>query len=478
MIKLFKIVSLFIFSIFLFGCSENNSDLLQKMEKIKKIGDDNPRLALNMLDSITILVRNESEYVQMKYDLLNLRLHDKADDIPSSDIMALKVLDYFENNGNDLEKQEAYYYTGSVYRDLKDAPRALEFFHKSEELAEIYSDCDSIMLKNTYSQLYSLMYSVQDYQRAYEYALKEYNIAKIINKIDVYTLNHLGLSYFCLDSLPKAKIWFGKELDSLSKHKNLSKYTDNVYSLLYNYSLMKDKENSSACFELSKKIKDEGFYTDRYIALGEYYLLQEKTDSAIICYNYRITHNNNLTNKYDVSKSLFKIYMERGDLDKAVHYASMYVEACDSLDLGKRQELAATVNNQFQYHYDKEKEQKMKEEKERLHYIIIIISVAAVLGLSLLGLLLIYRKNRNLKKMLRLSKELDDMKTSQEMLMEKISEKEEELSTTEQSYNNAKEELETVNEKLREVTNEVEEQKKELKAKETELAERLKQNNT
>ena len=66
MIKLFKIFSLFIFAILLFDCSENNSDLLQKMEQIKKVGDDNPRLALNMLDSLTIKVRNESEYDQMK----------------------------------------------------------------------------------------------------------------------------------------------------------------------------------------------------------------------------------------------------------------------------------------------------------------------------------------------------------------------------------------------------------------------------
>ena len=478
MIKLFKFASLFIIVTSLFGCLDNNSDLLYKMKQIKKVGDDNPRLAMNMLDSLTIQVRDKSEYVQMKYDLLSLRLHDKADDIPSSDIMAIKVMDYFDNKGNELEKQEAYYYTGSVYRDLKDTPRALENFYKSVDIATNGNECDSIMLKNTYSQLYSLMYSVQDYHRAYEYALKEYSIAEKINKIDVYSLNHLGLSYFCLDSLAKAKIWFGKDLESLSKQKNLSKYTDHIYSLLYNFSLMKDKKNASACFELSKKIKDEGFYTDRYIALGEYYLLQEKTDSAIICYNYRITHDNNLRNKYDVSKSLFKIYNERGDLGKAVHFASMYVEACDSLDLGRRQELAATVNNQFQYHFDKEKEMKIQEEKEKFRLMVIIVSVVSILGITLLGLLLIYRKNRNLKRLLLLSKNLDEIENNQEEIEEMISEKERALKSSRKSYKKNNEEFESVMQKIRRISIEIEKQNNELKNKEKELSDKIEQNRT
>ncbi len=478
MIKLMKIVSLLIFVTALSGCSDGYSDLIHKLEQIKKVGDDNPRLALNMLDSITIQVRDNSEYVQMKYELTKIRLSDKAYIKPSSDYMITDLLNYFVKKGNNLEKQEVFYYAGSIYRDLNDTPRALEYFHKSEELAEMNTECDSTMLKNTYSQIFSLMYSIQDYQKAYEYANKEYCIAKKTKRIDIYSLNHLGLSYFCLDSLTKAKLLFCKELDSLSKQKDLSKYTDHVYSLLYNFSLMKDKENSSVCFELSKKINGEGYYTDKYIALGEYYLLQGKADSAITCYDYRIKHDNSLTNKYDVSKCLFKIYLDRGDLENAIHYASIYVDTCDSLDLGIRQELAATINNQFQYHYDKEKEQRLKEEKDQLLYMVIIISVVAILGLSLLALLMIYRKNRNLKEMLRLTEYIDDMKTRQKKLKENIYEKENELRITHESYNRTKEELESAREKLRDVSNEMMKQKDELKAKEQELMDKIKQNRT
>ena len=66
------------------GCGRT-TEIVDKLELIKKAGDTDPESALLMLDSLDIPVRDESDYVQMKYDLLSLRLHDKADDRPSSD---------------------------------------------------------------------------------------------------------------------------------------------------------------------------------------------------------------------------------------------------------------------------------------------------------------------------------------------------------------------------------------------------------
>jgi len=462
--------------IFLFYSCGVKSDVIERMEEIKCVGDKNPEMALNMIDSLNIQIREESEYTQRKYDLLKTRLKDKAYIKHTNDITIIKILHYFEDNGSINEKQEAYYYAGSVYRDLQDTPRALDYFHLAEEVAENNPECDSVILRNTYSQIHVLMYSVQDYKKAYEYALKEYGISAKINKVDLTSLNHVGISYLCLDSISKAKMWFDIELDSISKQTDLSKYADNIYSLLYNYSLMRDKERSTVCYNLSKTLDSEGVYTDKYIALGEYYLLQGKTDSAIICYNYRITHNNNLTNKYDVSKSLFKIYAAKGTLDKAIHYASMYVDACDSLDLGRRQELASTVNNQFQYHFDKEKEIKIQEEKDKFRFMVIIVSVVSILCITFLGLLLLYRKNRYMKRLLKLSKELDGIGNTQEEVEEMISEKKIELNSSRKTYKKTEEEFETLMKKIHQISIEIEEQNKELKNNEKILRERIEQN--
>ena len=113
----------------LFSCSDNHA--LEDIETIKTVGDENPEKALVMLDSLEIEIRDKSDYVKNKYDLLRIRLNDKAYNLPTSDLMIKKLMSYFEDKGSLNEKQEVFYYAGSVYRDLQDTPRALEYFLKS-----------------------------------------------------------------------------------------------------------------------------------------------------------------------------------------------------------------------------------------------------------------------------------------------------------------------------------------------------------
>ena len=163
------------------ACSEHST--INKMEVIKAEGDNNPTAAIAMLDSLKEQIKGESEYEQCKYDLLRIRLNDKAEILPNSDNNIKELVEYFQNNGSIAEKQEVYYYAGSVYRDLRDTPRALGFFLKSLETANNRKECDSIMLRNTYSNLTYLYYKVQNYKDALDAAQKELEICKKMKKV-------------------------------------------------------------------------------------------------------------------------------------------------------------------------------------------------------------------------------------------------------------------------------------------------------
>ena len=104
--------------IILSGCHDSDK-IIDRLNFIKSVGDTTPTTALAMLDSISTEIRGESEYIQKKYDLLNIRLKDKAHILATSDITIKQLIRYFETYGNGLEKQETYYYAGSVYRDLQ-----------------------------------------------------------------------------------------------------------------------------------------------------------------------------------------------------------------------------------------------------------------------------------------------------------------------------------------------------------------------
>lgn len=456
------------------GCGRT-TEIVDKLELIKKAGDTDPESALLMLDSLDIPVRDESDYVQMKYDLLSLRLHDKADDRPSSDITARRVVSYFEAEGSAAECQEAYYYAGSVYRDLQDTPRALDYFYKSADVALEHEDIDSLMLRNTYSQLSFLLWSVQDYSKANQYALKEYELSEMLTQPSINAMMHAGVSYQYLHNPVEAKKWLDKAYVLLLRDDSITD-VETLYCLIYNYSQLKDYDKARKCYDLSLKLPENSRYASKDLCLGTYYEFTNQPDSAIICYKRIVEGSPDLFSVVDAYKCLFNIYYWAGKDKEALYYANKYRETGDSLDLGKRQELAATVNNQYKYHLDREKEFRLNEERDRLRYTITIISITSVMAAVLLGLLLIVRKNRGLREKLALIKEIDARRLRQEELQEEIRKREGELETSRQHLDHVQGKLDALQERLSRTTREAEDLEKELRDKERQLSDRTAQN--
>lgn len=464
-----------IFSFLMFlGCCK--SEVLERMENIKIIGNEQPELALVMLDSLDLSIRNEGGYVQKKYDLLKIRLSDKSDRKASSDIKIVPLIKYFEENGDKLEKQEVYYYAGSVYRDLNDTPRALEYFHKSEETAEKNEECDSMMLRNTYSQLHVLYYYVQDYHGAYKYAWKEYAIFEKMGKAELTALNHMGTSLMCLDSIIEAEHFFIRELLLLENEADFNQYADNIYALLYDFSLMKDTVHASVCFELSKKLTREGKYADRRLSYGEYYTLLGKNDSARIWYEDRLEKEGNVFYTYDAAKSLFKLYKEEGNLQKASHYATLYMDASDTLDLGRRQELAAITNNQYQYHLDKNKEMRLTEENRRNRFWLFSVSTGAVVLMSIFLIYMLFRKNRHLKEIVRITDIADSYKSQIDELQNEISETTDEIIRKKNESAAASADLSVKISEIAKIEAELKKKEQDLERNKELLAEKIEQN--
>ena len=52
--------------------------MTHKIEEIKEVGDSNPTLALTMLDSLDVIIPNQSAAVINQFNLMRLRLQDKA----------------------------------------------------------------------------------------------------------------------------------------------------------------------------------------------------------------------------------------------------------------------------------------------------------------------------------------------------------------------------------------------------------------
>lgn len=226
---------------------------MDKMEHIKMVGNDHPKQALAMLDSLEQEARRGSVYAQKKYDLLHIRLSDKANILPKSDAKIKELVEYFGKKGSDQEKQEVYYYAGSVYRDLQDCPRALEYFYKSTDFAIGHPDCDSIMLRNTYSNLNFLQYRVQNYKEALAMSKEELRISKELGTEDVVDHMHVGAAYKATGNAKEAVKEYDKAFHIADTTKDQSAYQESYIRLLMDYSGLGEIKKAQRCRPLIKE---------------------------------------------------------------------------------------------------------------------------------------------------------------------------------------------------------------------------------
>ena len=444
------------------ACSKQT--VLDDLEHIKSVGNENPQTALVMLDSLEFEIRESNDYVKSKYDLLRIRLNDKADNTPNSDIIIKRLIGYFER--------------GSVYRDLQDTPQALEYFFKSLDFAQNNKDCDSTMLQNAYSNLCYLQYRVQNYDDAVSMAEKELSICKQLKTDCVLPYLHLGSAYLALNSSMQAKNAFNLAYEHIKTSKDISKQQNSLVYLLCDYSELGETQRAKECISLIEINPLVDYSAFACMAFAQYYESSNQNDSATIYCKRILEDGTDIYNMYDAAKLLYRICKKSGNREEAGKYADIYMQLSDSLDFGKRQELAATVNNEYQYHLDQKKEQTLKDERERYKNTLTIVVMTTILLASIAYILYVRRRNKHLKEVVTLSAELQRVSNDDKQLRADIAKKEQELKQSKKSLAESTDELANVKRELLRVNVELSEYGEALKDKEQQLAERMDQNKT
>ena len=416
---------LYVLLVSLLSCGR--SRYIDALDNIKRVGDSNPDTALLMLDSLAEGVRGECEYVRNKYELLKIRLCDKAYRSATSDVAIRNLMGYFGDKGSSLEKQEVFYYAGSVYRDLCDTPRALEYFLNSLDYAQSGMVYDTVMLRNTYSNLNDLYYNVQDYGNAALMARKELEVCRLLDSDRLIPYLHLCSSYIGLDSLSLASAATDSAFNIFRASSVHERNNDDLVYVLYYYSMINNKRMASLCHTMIMKDSSicSGFIPSLFFAY--YYDCVEKKDSAIAYCEKALELSESLEERYDATKLLFALNKSNGDDKTACRLAYSYMQLSDSLDFGKRQEKAAQINNQHKYYIDKNRERMLNEQKEKYRRTLYLVSFIAIMLLCLGYVIHITRRNRQLNKILSLNVEIERVSLQEKNLRDELARKESEL---------------------------------------------------
>lgn len=468
------IMMLFIAMLSVLTSCDSNHKMLVKMEAIKRVGNTSPKLAMQMMDSIDSPVNDYSEYVRMKYLLLDVRIKDELDTLPTSDITVSRLTDYFKSHGDLTEQQEAYYYAGSVYRELHDTPRALTNFLTSINVAKKTEACDSILLRNAYSNLQYLYYNVQDYPNALKASQDEYRIAQKQGCVPVNTLMHLGNSYMATGNMRKAIKAYNEILDKLSTHYN-AYGPESAYMLLYQYSTLGIKDKADRCYAFVHGNRDAKS-ASAYNALGTYYSKYGSADSAIACFKHILAEGKEPYYMYDAAKALFHIYTQDNNLSGANASAVKFMKLSEELDLGQKQRFAATVNNEFQYHLDQQKLEDTEMSRQLYLRIILLVTIGSLLLFITIYAVFTKRRNILLKQKLVLAGKISEMENKSELMRNDIEAQKTQLANSKAELDKRKATLDTMSQDIAKYAVELDESNLKLEESRQKLEEKRLQN--
>ena len=392
---LLAIVSLFVLA----GChgDKQYDDLLQQADSIMNIDDDSAKVAIKLLDKVKPQLNDFSKAQRMRYQLLYHKAKNKADILFSSDSIMKNVVAYYEKHGTSNERMLAYYMLGCVYRDIQEAPLALEYYNKATEQADTVSqDCDYSTLYRIYSQmgvLFEKQYLFNQEFIAYNKATKYAYMAKdTLNALLCYMNSYIDLNQN--DSIIARNL---RAANLLRKH-GYNYYANMAFGSNYPYYIKKnDYIKAKEAFEEYKKINFEGNsnYKDASAYLlyneGMYYLFANQLDSAHISFQKSYIYAQSYSNKCAATKGLAKYYTKTNHSALAAKYALLSSEYNDS----SLYELRESQLQQMQAMYDYSRNQKLAKEaeykaKQRLNTIYLIIISSCLI---LLSAVYIYRKN-------------------------------------------------------------------------------------
>ena len=402
-----KVIYLLLILLILTSCAGNRKydDLMQRADSIMNVNDDSAKVAIRMLDGVKSQLSEFTKKQRMRYELLRHKAMNKACITFTSDSVMKEVVDYYDHHGSANERMLANYVLGCVYRDMHEAPMALEYYNKATEQADTTAaDCDYGTLYRVYSQmgfLFSKQYLPYQLLDAFGKAVKYAYLAKdTLNAIINYQNRENAYSY-----LGNKDSVIAINLHAATMFKQIgNNYAAAIaFGCNYNYYIeKKDFINAKKAFEAYNSTGYEGNsnYEDAkaYVLClkGTYYMFTGQLDSACYILQQSLKFCKSFSNKAATTKALAHYYAKVNQPSLAMKYALQSSEYNDSDLIEARKTQLQQVQAMYDYGRNQEiarmAEQKAKRSTQ-MNYMIVFACVVLFLFLSY-----VYRKQLALKK--------------------------------------------------------------------------------
>lgn len=366
--------------------------VLQSADSLANICPDS---AIVLLEQFKDSISQEPRETQMYYQLLTIKAKDKAYITHTSDSLILEIVRYYESKKNEKHLPEAYYYAGRVYRDLGDAPQALDYFFKAID-ASSDTPTDYKLMSRIYSQIGTL-YLYQDvYDKAPEafIASYKYNILAKDSVGMVYNLRDIGRVFSTQQQIDSA-IHYYKRADNLANKIKKQHLSDMVNSELSGYyTKLGMYQEAYKTMQISIRQINCQNTPARCAVAARYYYNTGSLDSAIYYYSQLVLVDDCLY-KQGGYLGLANIAHQKKQYQESLSYFDKYLIYADSVEKITQTEVIRKVQALYNYQY-KERENALLQSQSNKREIwnIILISFLIFLILSSIAYRQYYKRER------------------------------------------------------------------------------------
>ena len=380
--------------VILFGLSacQRETTYPLAMQQAESLMNTRPDSALHLLQGMADSISTFPEETQMYYHLLSIQAKDKQYITHTSDSLINHIVEFYDDYGNNDRLMMAYFYQGSTYRDMNDAPRALKAFHQAIDAGK--GTKNLTLLGQTYGQMGTLLSKHQLYNEALEVYRKNLylyqsmgenrriplafrNIARMYSAISAKdSAIHFYEKAYKMTDDTKSKCSIASELGCLYYEMN---YAEKAKSMLYPLSVFPYRKENAILY------------------LGLLYHANKQKDSARYFFN-QIVNSRDLIKKSVVHECLALLEEEEGNKPEATFHQLQHKLLQDSISKMMQSDELENQNLSYNYARLEKAYAELKQEKENSQdFIFIELLIGCTSCIVFIVLLIRKKKGISLK---------------------------------------------------------------------------------
>ena len=363
------------------------------------------KTAIAILLMLCILACTGEDSRQMHEALMQAKAQNENFEPFTTDSTMLRVVDYYDSHGSANEQMLAHYLLGCVYRDLGDAPRALECYHDAVSKADTTdADCDFQRLSRIYGQMADLFYnqrSPQFEKEANQNAIRMAWKAKdTLAALNFYA--HLAGVYSLSRDRDSAYIISVNACELLDKYK-LSEYKYGFLHIQFGHLLEKQEYEKAKLLMNDFETKSNLFYNNGdilsghemyYYRKGQYFIGINLIDSACFYFRKLLSFRSDISNIEAASKGLMEVYHKLSMPDSVMKYAKLFANANDSACLISSAEEINRSNALYNYNASRRQAELKKQEAEQYRNAVILICLIVAISAIAIATYILKQKKR------------------------------------------------------------------------------------